>query len=349
MPGDFAARLEAWYGANRRDLPWRRTRDPYRIWLSEVILQQTRVAQGHDYYLRFVGAYPTVERLAAAREEEVMKLWQGLGYYSRARNLLSAARQVVALGGFPRTADGLRRLSGVGDYTAAAVASLAFGQAAAVVDGNVYRVLARVFGIEVPIDTTEGKRVFARLAGELLDKRRPALYNQAIMDFGALQCTPRGARCGDCPLAGMCEAAASKRVDRLPVKARRTRVVTRHLVYLYLFSDGATLLRRRTGAGIWRGLYEPLVLEFGAPASPADILGHPEVRGWGSGAIFSKVMEGKKHQLTHRTLLADGYFVRLGSRPELEGGVWVDESRRGDYAVPRLVELFYECADTVCR
>lgn len=349
MRGEFAARIEAWYGENRRDLPWRCTRDPYRIWLSEVILQQTRVAQGMEYYLRFVEAYPTVESLADAREEDVLRLWQGLGYYSRARNLLAAARQVAALGAFPRTASGLRRLSGVGDYTAAAVASLAFDEAAAVVDGNVYRVLARVFGVDTPIDTTEGKNTFARLAGELLDRKRPALYNQAIMDFGALRCTPRGARCAGCPLGDLCVAAVAGRVEQLPVKARRTRVATRHLVCLYLLSDGATMLRRRTGAGIWRGLYEPLVLEFAAPAGAAEILGHRDVCGWGAGATFRKVMEGRKHQLTHRTLIADGYLVRTEGRPDVEGGIWVEESRRGDYAVPRLIEMFYETVDAVRR
>lgn len=345
MREDFAARIEDWYVVNRRDLPWRHTRDPYCIWLSEVILQQTRVAQGYDYYLRFVEAWPTVESLAGAREEEVLRLWQGLGYYSRARNLLAAARQVEAFGSFPRTAAGLRRLSGVGDYTAAAVASLAFDEPVAVVDGNVYRVLSRVFGIDTPIDTPEGKKVFAHFAGELLDNSRPALYNQAIMEFGALMCTPRAARCADCPLADFCVASAERRVDKLPVKIRRTKVSTRYFVYLYLSADGAMLLRRRGSGDIWRGLYEPLMLEFPEQAGMSEILRHPEVCDWGGKATFRKVMEGKKHQLTHRTLLADGYLVSLGFRPEIPDGVWVDEPDRGKYAVPRLVELFYKCVD----
>ena len=345
MHADFAASLENWYAANRRDLPWRHTRNPYCIWLSEVILQQTRVAQGHDYYLRFLEAWPTVESLAAAREEEVLKCWQGLGYYSRARNLLIAAREVAARGSFPCTAEGLRKLRGVGDYTAAAVASLAFGEAVAVVDGNVYRVLARVFGIDTPIDTPEGKKVFARFAGELLDKGQPALYNQSVMEFGALMCLPRAPRCGECPLAERCVALAEHKVSELPVKARRTKVSTRYFVCLYLSSGGATLLRRREAADIWRGLYEPLMIEFSKPAEMADILRHPAVVGWGGGATFRKVMERKKHQLTHRTLLVDGYLVSLASRPEVPGGEWIDESRRDEYAVPRLIELFYRCVD----
>lgn len=345
MREDFAASLEHWYAAHRRDLPWRHTRDPYRIWLSEVILQQTRVAQGIDYYRRFVEIWPTVERLAAADEAEVLRQWQGLGYYSRARNLLAAAREVAALGSFPETAESLRKLRGVGDYTAAAVASLAFDEPRAVVDGNVYRVLARVFGIDTPIDTPEGKKVFAHFAAELLDKAQPALYNQSIMEFGALQCTPRAPRCADCPLAESCVALAENKVGELPVKARRTKISTRRFVYFYLLAENCTLLRRRETADIWRGLYEPLMIEFDKPAEWPDILQHSAVAVWASGATFQKVMENRKHQLTHRTLLADGYIARLDKRVEVPGYVWIDERERDAYAVPRLVEWFYERVD----
>ena len=198
--------LLSWFAREGRDLPWRRTRDPYRIWLSEVILQQTRVAQGLEYYLRFTERFPDIAALAAAPEDEVLKLWQGLGYYSRARNLHAAARQVMSRfgGGFPATYGEVRALPGVGDYTAAAVCSIVYDAPCAVVDGNVYRVLARLFDIGIPIDTTAGKRAFAELAQSQLDTSRPGLYNQAIMDFGALQCTPAQPRCGDCPLAGRC-------------------------------------------------------------------------------------------------------------------------------------------------
>ena len=199
-----------WYSREGRDLPWRRTRDPYRIWLSEVILQQTRVAQGTEYYLRFVGRFPDVRSLASASEDEVLKLWQGLGYYSRARNLHAAARQVVDdFGGrFPTTFAGVRSLRGVGDYTAAAVCSAAYSLPYAAVDGNVYRVLSRLFDIAEPIDTASGRRLFAELARSQLDERDPGRYNQAIMDFGALRCTPSPPRCGECPFGDRCLAPA---------------------------------------------------------------------------------------------------------------------------------------------
>ena len=228
--------LLSWFAREGRDLPWRRTRDPYRIWLSEVILQQTRVAQGLEYYLRFTERFPDIAALAAAPEDEVLKLWQGLGYYSRARNLHAAARQVMSrFGGvFPATYGEVRALPGVGDYTAAAVCSIVYDAPCAVVDGNVYRVLARLFDIGIPIDTTAGKRAFAELAQSQLDTSRPGLYNQAIMDFGALQCTPAQPRCGDCPLAGRCLALAAGTVGVRPVKQGRAKVRDRWFNYLHV-------------------------------------------------------------------------------------------------------------------
>ena len=219
---EFASLLMKWFRENGRDLPWRQTRDPYAIWLSEIILQQTQVKQGWDYWERFMRRWPTVEALAAATEDDVLREWQGLGYYSRARNLHYAARQVVEMGGFPQTLEGLRSLKGVGDYTAAAIGSIAFGLPAAVVDGNVYRVLARHFGIDTPINTTEGKKTFAALAQSLLPTSEvshlSSLYNQAVMDFGAIQCTPQSPRCQTCPLAETCDALQTGRVELLPVK-----------------------------------------------------------------------------------------------------------------------------------
>ena len=245
--------LLSWFAREGRDLPWRRTRDPYRIWLSEVILQQTRVAQGLQYYLRFTERFPDIAALAAAPEDEVLKLWQGLGYYSRARNLHAAARQVVSrFGGvFPATYGEVRALRGVGDYTAAAVCSIVYDAPCAVVDGNVYRVLARLFDIGIPIDTTAGKRAFAELAQSQLDTSRPGLYNQAIMDFGALQCTPAQPRCGDCPLAGRCLALAAGTVGVRPVKQGRGKMRDRWFNYLHVTCGGQTLLHRRGGGDIW--------------------------------------------------------------------------------------------------
>ena len=206
MTSDFAIKIEQWYNKHKRDLPWRQTTNPYYIWLSEIILQQTRVEQGRAYYERFVQTFPTVQDLASASEEAVLLLWQGLGYYSRARNLHKAAQQIAALGSFPSDYKSILSLPGVGPYTAAAIASFAFGQPYAVLDGNVFRVLSRYFGIETPIDSTEGKKEFTTLANEFLDQKHPSLYNQAIMDFGAVVCKPSGVDCAACPLCDSCLA-----------------------------------------------------------------------------------------------------------------------------------------------
>ena len=256
----FSETLIEWYGANGRDLPWRKTSDPYRIWISEIVLQQTRVAQGMDYFRRFMERFPDVTALAEAPEDEVMRCWQGLGYYSRARNLHEAARSMN--GRFPDTYQGVRALKGVGDYTAAAICSFAYQMPYAVVDGNAYRVLARYWGIDTPIDSTEGKKLFARLAQELLDPRRPALHNQAIMDFGALQCTPQSPACRKCPLADSCQALASGQVDRLPVKRHKTQVTERYFYYIYVRAGACTYLHKRQGADIWQNLYELPLLEL---------------------------------------------------------------------------------------
>ena len=229
----FSAVIIRWFRENGRDLPWRETKDPYAIWLSEIILQQTRIAQGWEYWERFMKTYPKVEDLAAASEDDVLKLWQGLGYYSRARNLHTAAKQIVALGRFPDTLEGIKALKGVGDYTAAAIGSFAFDIPAAVVDGNVYRVLSRYFGIDTPINSTQGKKEFAALAQSLLPASDAASYNQGMMDFGAIQCTPQSPKCLVCPLAETCEALRTGRVEELPVKNKTLKVKMRHLSYIY--------------------------------------------------------------------------------------------------------------------
>ena len=318
----FTIALLRWFDGHGRDLPWRGSRAPYRIWLSEVILQQTRVAQGIDYWHRFVERFPDVQSLAEASEDEVLKLWQGLGYYSRARNLHAAAKQIVALGHFPDNFEEIKRLKGVGDYTAAAIASFAFHQPVAAVDGNAYRVLARVFDIDTPINTSEGKRVFAELAQTLLPEDRPHDFNQAVMDFGATVCTPASPLCGDCPLAGHCGALRKGRVDRLPVKQRKTKVKERRMVYVYLRCRGMTALRRRGPGDIWQGLYEPL-----------DFM--PE----GENLRVRLLRSGVRHVLTHRILLADFYLAEADTMPSLPGGyIWVEETDLDRYAVPRLVE-----------
>ena len=226
----FAHLLLKWYAAHKRILPWRDVNDPYKIWISEIILQQTRVAQGYDYFVRFINRFPDVKSLAAAKEDEVLKLWQGLGYYSRARNLHAAARSMGGV--FPRTYEGVRALKGVGDYTAAAICSFAYNMPYAVVDGNVYRVLARVFGIDTPIDSPSGKKEFSALAQELLDKKNSGDYNQAIMDFGATCCTPQSPQCGTCPMKRFCLAYKENLQDVLPVKSQKTKISARYFHYI---------------------------------------------------------------------------------------------------------------------
>ena len=325
----FTAVLLRWFAQYGRELPWRGIGDPYGIWVSEIILQQTRIDQGRDYWLRFMQRFPTVEALAAASEDEVLRLWQGLGYYSRARNMHAAAGQVAAMGGFPRSVEGLRALKGVGDYTAAAVGSMAFNLPAAAVDGNVYRVLARHYGIDTPINTTQGKHLFQAMAQELLPKGEAGTFNQAMMDFGATWCTPRSPRCIDCPVAETCNALRTGRVAQLPVKEKKLKVQERHLTYIYIRHEGMTALRRRPAGDIWQGLWEPLLVED----APLPDLGCP----------LTLLARGVKHVLTHRILLADFYLAEPEKRPSLpEEYLWINEQDINDYALPRLIEKLLE-------
>lgn len=274
----FAPTLEQWYAVHKRNLPWRHTRDPYRIWLSEIILQQTRVAQGMPYYERFVAAYPSVADMALADERELLRLWQGLGYYSRARNLHQTARYVTAQleGKFPDTYHDLLKMKGIGSYTAAAIASFAFGERVPVVDGNVYRVLARVFGISEDITTTTAKKTFAALATKLIRWAvDPATYNQAIMEFGAIQCTPVGPDCLLCPLQQVCVAFQTGRQHQLPVKAKKAPVRERFFTYLVFRNQGRLALRERTGRDIWQNLYDFYLLETEKDAYSAAGRGAP--------------------------------------------------------------------------
>lgn len=255
----LSKKLILWYLENKRDLPWRHTKDPYKIWLSEIILQQTRVAQGLPYFERFSTTYPTVQSLATAPEEAILKLWQGLGYYSRARNLHKAAQYVVeALNGvFPSTYKELLKLKGVGDYTASAIASFCYNEPTAVVDGNVYRVLSRVFGIETPINSTQGVKEFKTLAQQLIDLNQPGTFNQAIMEFGAQYCVPQNPACMFCVFKNSCVAHQTGTVAKLPVKLKKTKVTTRYFHYIVLQTeDKKTRIEKRKGRGIWQNLYQ---------------------------------------------------------------------------------------------
>ncbi|MFC4220909.1 A/G-specific adenine glycosylase [Flagellimonas marina] len=260
----FSEKILDWYHINKRELPWRSTRDPYKIWLSEIILQQTRVVQGMPYYHRFLEAFPSVHDLADASEEKVLKLWQGLGYYSRARNLHATAKMIVEdfNGEFPNTYEGLKSLKGVGDYTASAIASICFDVPEPVVDGNVYRVLARYFGVDLPINSSEGTKYFKELAREVMETKDVRDYNQGIMEFGAIQCAPKKPYCLLCPLQDSCVALKENKVESLPVKLNKTKIKERHFNYLvFLDEDENTLLEQRKGRGIWQNLYQFPLLE----------------------------------------------------------------------------------------
>lgn len=337
-PSWFSRTLLAWYGQGHRDLPWRRTHDPYRIWLSEVILQQTRVDQGLPYYRRFVARYPRVKALAAADEQDVLKLWQGLGYYSRARNLLAAARQVAGAhaGRFPRDHAGLMGLKGVGDYTAAAIASIAFNEAVPVVDGNVYRVLSRVFGIATPIDSTAGRKEFRELAGRLIDRQHPGDHNQAVMELGALVCLPRNPRCEECPLVTRCVARKEERIGSLPVKAERPEMRLRHFNYLWIEDARGVRFTRRDGRDIWKGLFELPLVETATAATPRGL------RRTLPGATLTRVTGPIVHQLSHQRISAVLWKAEPGGSPLPMACEPVKRGRIAGLPVHRLMEKLLE-------
>lgn len=325
----FSQQIRSWYKIHKRDLPWRDTQNPYIIWLSEIILQQTRVQQGLPYFHRFLEAYPTVEALAQTASEDILKLWEGLGYYSRARNLHAAAKTVAENGRFPETYKGLKQLKGVGDYTAAAIASFAYDEPVAVVDGNVNRVIARYLGIHKPINSTEGKKLFKKKAQELLDPSHPAEHNQAIMEFGALHCVPKNPDCKNCPLSHDCSAYSTGQVSLLPVKIKKQKTKTVFLHYLVIDTpQGNTVLKRRPDRGIWAGLYEfPVITADGAllPTELRDraknMLGK-EVR-FRESAINQDPI---KHMLTHRKMMA--FFWQISTDRELTEAITMEEARK---------------------
>lgn len=314
----FSNKLLLWYGQNMRSLPWRNTSNPYKIWVSEVILQQTRVNQGLSYYLRFIDKFPSVEALANANEEEVLKLWQGLGYYSRARNLLKGARQVVEnYGGyFPATAKGLCEIKGIGEYTSAAIASIAFGECVAVVDGNVYRFLSRHFGITAPIDTAQGKNEFKTLANRLISTGNPGNFNQAIMEFGALECKPRNPNCSTCMFSNTCVAFKGNMVDQLPIKIKKTKVVNRYLNYLVLENLEYTYINKRTGNDVWRNLYDFPCIETLQEIELKELMATKEWKSlFGNHELKSALTHSRcKHVLTHQNLYI--HFIKIGLNNE---------------------------------
>lgn len=340
--------LQTWYMTNKRMLPWRESSDPYIIWISEIILQQTRVAQGMDYFLRFTERFPDVASLAAAEEDEVLKYWQGLGYYSRARNLHAAAKCIMEkFGGvFPHEYKEVLSLKGIGEYTAAAIVSFVWNKPFPVVDGNVFRVLSRLYAVDTPIDSTGGKKQFTELAGMVMDPKHAGLHNQAIMEFGALQCVPQNPDCEVCPLKERCLAYGSGKVQSFPVKQNKTKTRPRYFHYFYIIYKGQTWLSRRGKKDIWEGLYEFPLIETD---KPMDLAGLQRTE------TFQKLFDGAgevtisvdipeiKHVLSHQVLYTAFYRIEIGHPTEALASylpVSLDDVER--YAVPRLIHIYLE-------
>jgi A/G-specific adenine glycosylase len=336
----FTSKLNSWYSKNKRPLPWRKNKEPYRVWLSEIILQQTRIDQGKPYFERFVQAYPDVIALANASEDDILKLWQGLGYYSRARNLHKAAKQVATdfQGKFPNNYKALLQLKGVGPYSAAAIASICFDEPVPVVDGNVFRFLGRFFGIEEPIDSARGKNAFFNQASGLIDKNHPGDFNQAMMEFGATVCTPRNPLCATCPFREDCKAFNTDRVSHFPVKSRKTKVTRLHIHYFVVPSAKGFVLQQRPSRGIWANLYEFPSIASEKPLSENELsekvlqLGLPDLS-------MAQKTESVEHLLSHRKITA--YFWRYADAYTLsENFETVSEDAISQFAVPKLLENY---------
>jgi A/G-specific adenine glycosylase len=330
----FTLQITNWYRQNCRDLPWRHTKDPYLIWLSEIILQQTRVDQGLPYYIKFSTVYPTIQDLARAKEEDVLLIWQGLGYYSRARNMLSTA-QIIAnnySSKFPDTFKELLKLKGIGPYTAAAIASFAFDEVTPVVDGNVYRVLSRYYGIDAAIDSKEGKNQINELAKLSIDIKNPALYNQAIMEFGALQCSPKKPNCTSCPLNDTCLSYYQNKVNERPLKLKKTKVIERYFHYFVILQNNHIILEKRTKNDIWKGLYQFPLLESTTTELPNDFFVQNNIEK--SSKIFI-------HKLSHQKIYAIFHKCNSPSKTTLNQ-LHVTVDNLGKFAFPRLIQRYLD-------
>ena len=339
---DFTQTIINWYSEHKRDLPWRNTKNPYYIWLSEIILQQTQVKQGLPYYNAFVKTFPTIFDLANSSEQNVLKLWQGLGYYSRARNLHFTAKYIATEldGVFPKTYKDIIKLKGIGDYTASAIASIAFGEVTAVVDGNVYRVLSRFFGIETPINSTKGIKTFKSLATQLIDKKQPANFNQAIMEFGAQQCKPKNPYCIVCPLQNVCVAFNTNKTAELPVKLKKTKVRQRYFNYLvFINTEKKTLLEQRTSKGIWQNLYQFPLIETESNLSVTDFEKLTKNHKLFNGLKFQFNLYNTEtiiHKLSHQHLNTKFWIITT----EHIFNQGIDSKDIKDYPVPALIGDF---------
>lgn len=338
---NFSNKLITWYLQNKRDLPWRKTKNPYFIWLSEIMLQQTRVAQGLSYYLKFTTTFPTVFDLAKADESKVLKMWQGLGYYSRARNLHFTAKYIAneLNGAFPATFSEIIKLKGIGDYTAAAIASFAFNETKAVVDGNVYRVLSRYFGIDTAINSTKGIKEFKTLAATLIDPKTPANYNQAIMEFGAIQCKPKKPLCMFCPLADSCVALQKNLVAHLPIKEKKIKVRKRFFNFLVIKTNNdKTILSERKGKGIWQGLYQFPLIESKKTIDKENLITTEEFKTLFTAETTLSLFNQKEivHKLSHQHLYTQFWIVETKTHKEANVSWHAIE----DFPVPVLIANF---------
>ena len=339
----FSNTIVNWYLENKRDLPWRKTQNPYHIWLSEIMLQQTRVEQGLPYYLKFTKAYPTVFDLANAPEEEILKLWQGLGYYSRARNLHATAKFIAyeKNGKFPSNYKDLLKLKGIGDYTASAIASICFDEPAPVVDGNVYRVLSRYYGVEIPINSTEGIKYFKTLATEVINIKDPATHNQAIMEFGAMQCKPKNPHCMFCPLNSSCVSLQKGWVEKLPIKIRKGKIKKRYFNYLVISDSEKTIFQQRLKKDVWQHLYEFPLIESDALIDKNEISKHNLISELLKDTSYEITLFNKEpiiHKLSHQHIYTQFWVINLESK--LSEGI--KNNKIKSYAMPVLIANFVE-------
>ena len=343
MP-EFHKILSNWYKQNKRDLPWRTNNAPYYVWVSEIILQQTRVDQGTDYFLRFIEKFPDINSLAGAPEIEVLKVWQGLGYYSRARNMHAAARQIMNdfNGQFPKTFEGIKKLKGIGEYTAAAISSISFALPFAAVDGNVYRVLSRYFGISTPVNSTKGKNEFNQLANQLINKQDPGTFNEALMEFGALQCTPRNPGCNTCPLQNQCSAYNHQNIANLPVNNNKIKIRHRFFNYLYLEHEKFIFLEKRETNDIWQNLYQLPLIESQKALTTDELLTDEKFRSWfdESAFIIGSVSNEVIHVLSHQKLHVR--FIGISISKPQPGSNWIRIRPEdvSDYPIPKLIDNF---------
>lgn len=340
---NFRKKILSWYYSNRRELPWRFNINPYNVWIAEIIFQQTRINQGIDYYNRFIQRFPDIRSLVQSSEDEVLKMWQGLGYYSRARNLYATAKIIYSEynGVFPSSYNEIIKLKGIGDYTAAAIASVAFNEPIPAIDGNVYRVLSRLFAVEIPVDSTIGKKQIKEIATSLIDPEYPGDFNQALIEFGALQCLPRNPTCSDCLFNSVCEAFKTQSVEFFPVKIKKTKMTVRYFNYLVIDQGETIQFNKREGNDIWKNLYDFPMIETKERISPEEFMTSPDWREFFNNDILTivNISEEIPHQLTHQKIIARFYFIEVDKNKKYcSTCITVDKKDIFALPVPKIIE-----------